>query len=148
MITLSVADASLYSCTAALRTENWAGTSQLTSGDWKTMLLPSTGEWDFAQSVEGFGMEQASGSSVSVCTLRVRVRRNWIIFTIKQTFLIILVVYGGLLAMLLTPGEQTGDKTALIMLSVVVVILSLQLDLGLGRLQYLIWFDWFNLVQM
>ena len=47
----------------------------------------------------------------------------------------------GLCALFLHVAEHTGDRTAVILVSALIVTTSFQADLGLGSVQYLIWFD-------
>ena len=35
------------------------------------------------------------------------------------------------------------DRVATVLVSVLIIIVALQMDLGLGNLSYLIWVDWF-----
>jgi len=53
-----------------------------------------------------------------------------------------------LFGLLLHPGDHSGDRVAGVMVSALIVVTTYQMDLGLGRLTYLIWFDIFNLVQL
>jgi len=41
--------------------------------------------------------------------------------------------------------EEVGDRAAVVLVSALIVITSFQTDLGLGPIQYLLWFDWFNI---
>lgn len=58
-----------------------------------------------------------------------------------------LVVLAGLFSIYLDPAELVGDRCALILVSALITVTNYQADLGLGKLQYLIWNDWFNLAQ-
>ena len=50
------------------------------------------------------------------------------------------VVFAGLFCGLwLDPEEMMGDRLAAILVAMLIVVTSLQSDLGLGRLSYLIW---------
>jgi len=70
------------------------------------------------------------------------------IYFVKQICTILLVTAGGLMALLMQPNELLGDRCAQILVSVLIIITTLQTDLGLGSLSYLIWVDWFNLMQL
>jgi len=48
--------------------------------------------------------------------------------------------------MFLNPQEHTGDRAALLIVAFLIVITNLQADLGLGKLHYLIWYDYLNLL--
>jgi len=59
------------------------------------------------------------------------------------------VVFMGLFCGLwLVPTEMMGDRVAAILVSMLIVVTSLQSDLGLGNLSYLIWVDTFNLTSL
>lgn len=59
-----------------------------------------------------------------------------------------MVVYAGLCAPFLDVADHTGDRVALILVSALIVVVSFQTDFGLGKISYLMWFDYFNLMQM
>ncbi|KAL3915886.1 MAG: hypothetical protein SGPRY_007044, partial [Prymnesium sp.] len=60
----------------------------------------------------------------------------------------VLIVCAGLSAPFLDASLHSGDRVALILSSVLVLQVTLQADLNLGKLSYLLWFDYFNLMQM
>ena len=71
-------------CDTALRDSSttWAFPA-LSIEEWEGMLLPATGEWQLAQSMEGFRMrhptatdgEGGEAETLSVCELRLVIRR-------------------------------------------------------------------------
>ncbi|KAL1498796.1 hypothetical protein AB1Y20_014103 [Prymnesium parvum] len=117
----------------------------------QSKLLPTTGEWGF---VDGNPIAtvhprlQSGAVDLSQCELRMTVKRNSIVFLIKQVVTSILVVYAGLCAPFLDAEDHTGDRVALILVSALIVVVSFQADFGLGKISYLMWFDYFNLTQM
>ena len=52
------------------------------------------------------------------------------------------------LALWMLPTEQTGDRVAGLVVALLIVMTNLQTDLKLGDLTYLIWVDYFNLMQL
>ena len=68
------------------------------------------------------------------------------VFLIKQLAMAVAIVSGGLLALWLHPTEYSGDRSAWIVVAVLIVMTFLQADLGLGKLYYLIWVDLLNLM--
>ena len=52
------------------------------------------------------------------------------------------------MALLMQPGELLGDRCAQLLVAILIVITTLQNDIGLGNLSYLIWVDFFNLMQL
>ena len=76
--------------------------------------------------------------------MTLKIKRAWSVFFVKQTLTMLLVTAGGLLALLMSPGELLGDRCAQLLVAVLIVITTLQTDLGLGNLSYLIWVDYFS----
>ncbi|KAL3894370.1 MAG: hypothetical protein SGPRY_013829, partial [Prymnesium sp.] len=141
----------------------------------RSKLLPTTGEWDFVER-EAITTSHPIVQGVedkSQCELRMGVKRNSIVFLIKQVAPLspdrfecgdlippcllpaccsvvtsIMVVYAGLCAPFLDVADHTGDRVALILVSALIVVVSFQTDFGLGKISYLMWFDYFNLMQM
>ena len=60
----------------------------------------------------------------------------------------ILIVCSGLLSLLVHPQDHTGDRIAHIMVAALIVVVNYQVDLNIGKLQYLIWWDTFTLTQL
>lgn len=116
----------------------------------RSKLLPTTGEWEFVEG-EAVVTEHPVVQGVpdlSQCQLRMTVKRNSIVFLIKQVVTSVMIVYAGLCAPFLDATDHTGDRVALILVSALIVVVSFQADFGLGKISYLIWFDYFNLTQM
>mgnify|MGYP006108191513 CR=1 FL=1 len=129
----------------------------VTAGNAQELLLPATGTWklypkdDFDASVQlrhPLGDDGATPDK-SRCVLSIRVQRNYMIYVVKRLVTDVLVVFGGLLCGLwLVPDEMMGDRLAAILVALLIVVTSLQTDLGLGKLSYLIWVDAFNVVNL
>jgi hypothetical protein len=60
----------------------------------------------------------------------------------------VLIVYIGLLSALLSADDYSGDRAALLGVSILICMVNLERDHGLGNLMYSTWFDMFNLVQL
>lgn len=124
----------------------------LTEDNAAERILPSTYEWNFrfryADSVVLANPVIDGVTDVTKCQVTLVLKRNGIVFLIKQLLVSVFVVFIGLLALFLHVGDHTGDRTALILVSALIVTTSFQADLGLGPIQYLIWFDYWNLAQI
>lgn len=120
------------------------------------LLLPATGTWNLYpknninESVKLMHPLGADGEpDRSRCVLSITVLRNSMIYVVKRLVTDVLVVFGGLLCGLwLVPDEMMGDRLAAILVALLIVVTSLQTDLGLGKLSYLIWVDIFNVVNL
>jgi len=140
---LQVPGANLYTCEQAVR--------QVLDGE-ESSLLPSTNEWgfdsDFATPVVSVHPTHGGSADVTQCEVRVYLTRAYFVFLIKTVVVGVLVVYSGLAGLILDGRDHTGDRTAIILVSALIVTTSFQTDLGLGTLHYLIWWDYFNVMQM
>ena len=118
------------------------------------LLLPATGTWlidgNFEEAVNmTHPVDALTGMAKREhCVIEIKIRRNWIVYFVKQTFTVLLVTAAGLVALLMQPSELLGDRCAQLLVAVLIIITSLQTDLGLGSLSYLIWVDYFNLMQL
>ena len=126
----------------------------LTSENAESKLLPATGTWLLDGSLADALTLEHPIDSVSgeedreTCTVKIHIRRNWNVFFTKQICTMLLVTAGGLMALLMHHGELIGDRCAQLLVAVLIIITALQIDLGLGNLSYLIWVDFFNLMQL
>ena len=147
-ITINIADGEIYNCDDALRdstlTEVWEG-PMFSRLQWEEKLLPSTQEWNIVGSMDDFRLESNADGS---CSFTLLVRRNFIIFFVKQIVICMLMTGGGIAAMTIHPLDHTGDRVAQIMVAALILVLNYQSDFGLGKVQYLIWYDYFNLAQL
>ena len=126
-------------------------------------LLPSTGEWlpdgsgtewvvitnqelTLEDDDEDSGAEEVTVTLDDGAEITFKVARNPMVFLIKQLAMAVAIVSGGLLALWLHPTEYAGDRSAWIVVAVLIVMTFLQADLGLGKLYYLIWVDLLNLM--
>lgn len=141
---ISIAESNMSTCSDAF------GLMTLTSIDEAARkLLPATQEWSFFTSslAESIELLNPNGDA-SKCEIRIHVRRNALVFIIKQLSISMLVVVVGLCALFLHAADHTGDRVALLLVSALIVTTSFQTDIGLGAIQYLIWFDYWNLAQL
>jgi hypothetical protein len=60
----------------------------------------------------------------------------------------ILIVYVGLSSVFLNAADHSGDRAALLSVSILICMINLERDTGLGQLMYTTWFDFFNLFQL
>ena len=60
----------------------------------------------------------------------------------------VLIVYIGLSSVFLTASDHSGDRAAIISVSILICMQNLRDDHGLGKLAASTWFDVFNLVQL
>lgn len=147
-ITINIADGDIYNCADALRdptlADVWEGT-MFSRLQWEELLLPATQEWNIVQDMDDFGLKPNDDGS---CSFTVIVRRNFIIFFVKQIVICMIMTGGGIAAMTIHPLDHTGDRVAQIMVAALILVLNYQADFGLGKVQYLIWYDYFNLAQL
>lgn len=144
-----VVEADLYTC----RGQDALLSMGLTDANAGELLLPGTGTWKLDGTLEeavtlGHLTDDEGNDYIDTCVLKIHIRRNWEVYFVKQIMTMLLVTAGGLLALLMHPGDMLGDRCAQLLVAVLIVITTLQTDLGLGNLSYLIWVDLFNLVQL
>ena len=113
----------------------------LTEANAASKLLPSTLEWSLQHALADSVELRNPNGDVSKCELLIHVKRNAMVFVVKQIAISILVVLCGLCALFLHAGDHTGDRVALILVSALICTTSFQTDLGLGPIPYLLWFD-------
>ena len=151
-MTFELEDAHIFTCQGLDALE----TMGLTDSNAQELLLPNTKTWFLDGKLDG-GNGSVSLSHPMVdgvkqlhrCTLSIKVRRNYMIYCVKRLVTDILVVLGGLLCGLwLVPTDVLGDRIAAILVAMLIVVTSLQSDLGLGKLSYLIWVDNFNVINL
>lgn len=145
MISLAarVPSANLFSCPELLKE------MQLEyADDWKSMLYPNSGEWVLADGSDAISVDHPPDGGVSSCVLEVKVNRLAKVFIIKSLSIGLLICLGGMLAMYMHPAQHTGDRCAQILVAGLIVMTNLKDDLGLGKLNYLLWIDAHNLMLM
>jgi hypothetical protein len=152
VITMQVilAGADLFTC----RERDGLSIMGLTQENAQSLLLPSTGTWQLngpleeavtlAHPTDPLTDEPAR----EMCVLEVRIRRNWAVYFVKSICTLLLVTMGGLVALLMQPAELMEGRCAQLLVAILIIITALQMDLGLGNLSYLIWVDYFNLMQL
>jgi len=67
------------------------------------------------------------------------------IFVVKQILPTTIVVYASVAALYLSAEDHTGDRTAMVLVGALILMVNFQADLGLGSITYLVWWDYFNL---
>jgi len=120
--------------------------SSTTLADWQVLLLPSTNDWIMRGAADDIEFRTV-GKSLNACEMELHISRNPFVFLIKQILVTIFFVLCGLLALLLAPTDLMGDRVTTILFSALIVSTNMQGDIGLGNPQYIIWYDYFNLVQ-
>ena len=98
-----------------------------------------------------YGVTTVGGNTTidkSTCVVSVKIKRVWSVFFVKSMVITMLVAIGALLALYMHPGEMTGDRMAHLFVGILIFVVNLQTDLGLGKLTNLMWIDVFNLVQI
>mmetsp|Transcript_8680 Transcript_8680/g.24070 ORF Transcript_8680/g.24070 Transcript_8680/m.24070 type:complete len:465 (+) Transcript_8680:1298-2692(+) len=148
-IQISIQDtARFYACDQALRNSKagWTQYDANTPSQWQQILLPSTNEWTVIGSDGGFGFVPVEESPNS-CELVLLIARNPLVFLVKQILTTIFFVLCGLLALTLAPTDLMGDRVTTILFSALIVTTNMQGNIGLGSLQYILWYDIFNLTQ-
>ena len=147
---LHVPDADLFTCNG----QDGVAAMGLTEENAQDKLLPTTGTWTLdgplseALTLEHPRRENGKGLYRDTCVIKLRVKRNWNVFFVKQICTMLLVTAGGLLSLLMHPTDLLGDRCAQLLVAVLIIITTLQTDIGLGNLSYLIWVDYFNLMQL
>jgi hypothetical protein len=70
------------------------------------------------------------------------------LFSVVQVIVpTVLTVYIGLSAVFMSAADYTGDRANLLSVSILICMLNLERDHGLGKMTYLCWFDTFNVFQ-
>jgi len=145
-----VAGADLYTC----KGRDGLAIMGLTAENALDKLLPTTGTWfldgEFNEAVTlHHPVNILTGQPKrEFCIVEIAIKRNWIIYFVKQICTMLLCTAAGLMALLMQPGDLLGDRVGLILIAILIVITTLQNDIGLGNLSYLIWVDFFNLMQL
>jgi len=109
-------------------------------------VLPTTDEYKPADT-EPMRVGHVRGD-VSMCEVTLRVRRDGSIVFIKVVLPTILIVYLGLMVVLLSAKEHSGDRAAILGVSILICMINLERDHGLGKLMYSTWFDIFFIFQL
>jgi len=116
----------------------------LPSGTDPNLLLPVSGEWTATGGVEVRPTTDGDGE-VFGCEVVVPAQRNFWMFLVKQVAMSIAIVYAGLASLYMHIADHTGDRAALIGVSLLIVIFNFQNELVIGAMPYLVWWDIFNL---
>ena len=116
-------------------------------------LLPFTDEYSWnTGAAEPLSAHHPKGDGGAVdkgkCDITFKVKRDTSIIFLKVIIPTIIVVYLGLLGVLLRAEDWAGDRAALLGVSLLINMVNLERDNGLGKLMYSVWFDTFNLSQI
>ena len=138
-----VPSANLYSCPELLK-----GMQLENADDWKSVLYPNSGEWVLSGGSDAITVAHPADGGVSSCVLEVKINRQAKVFIVKSLSIGLLLCLGGMLAMYMHPAQHTGDRCAQILVAGLTVMFNLKEDLGLGKVNYLLWIDAHNLMLM
>ena len=110
-------------------------------------ILPADHSW-----LEGHGWPKISNSSGrSWCHVAIKVRRNHLVFTIKNILVLVLIVQAALIALRLDPSAPplVAARFSIQMTAMLVVALRTSYDLSpmLGSVTELMWIDGFYMFQ-
>ena len=116
-------------------------------------LLPTTNEYFWNTGApEPFSAHHPKGDGGAVekgkCDITFKVKRDTSIIFLKVIIPTIIVVYLGLLGVLLRAEDFAGDRAALLGVSLLINMVNIERDNGIGKLAYSVWFDTFNLSQI
>ena len=139
VIEIVIDGADLYTC----RAHDALAIMGLTTENAPTALLPNTGTWILEGGLDAITLrhptDEFTGEPVRErCLVEIKIQRDWAVFFVKQIATMLLVTAGGLMALFMQPGDLFGDRCAQIVVSVLIVLTSMQMDIGLGKLSYLI----------
>ena len=137
------------SCESML-TNNQSYLAFLVSSGSLKRLLPTTEEFTYAiaDGVTATHPILNGEKNLEMCDLTIRVTRDYAIIFIKLLVPTVIAVYLGLMSVLLSADDHCGDRAALLGVSILICMINLERDLGLGKLMYSTWFDIMNIVQL
>ena len=138
-----VPSANLYSCPELLKDMQLENPD-----DWKSILYPNSGEWVLSGGSDAITVAHPADGGVSSCVLEVKIIRQAKVFIVKSLSIGLLLCLGGMLSMYMHPAQHTGDRCAQILVAGLTVMFNLKEDLGLGKVNYLLWIDAHNLMLM
>ena len=131
-----------------------SATSGFSAATAEELILPRTKEWQLdgalTESITfAHGADDNGNADRSKCVMSIKVYRTATVYLVKGIFNTIILVLGSLLTTLfLHPEDMIGDRCNVLFIAFLILITNMQTDLGLGRLSYLIWLDYFNLIQL
>ena len=119
-LNFSVADTVLYGC------EQLAAQLRAEAGDGLSNLLPSSGAW-----------KASGGDPISyvvqhdACEIAIEIRRNHLVFFVKQILVLVIIVEAGMLALRLNPlaPPLSGARISIQISSMLTIAVRSQLDL-------------------
>lgn len=110
-------------------------------------ILPADHSW-----LEGHGWPKiAHSNGTSWCMVEIKVRRNYVVFFVKNILVLVLIVQAALIALRLNPSAPplVGARFGIQMTAMLVVALRTSYDLSptLGSVTELMWLDGFYMFQ-
>ena len=112
-------------------------------------LLPEDNEWLAGSGDDGEVIDYTAGSSS--CEIRIHVRRNHVVFFVKDLVVVVIIVEAALLTLRLNPlvPPLLGGRFAMHITAMLTVALRASKDLEdeIGRSTELLWVDWFYVFQ-
>jgi hypothetical protein len=159
-IDLSVATTSLSGCRELL--EKLRNDEKVDPAERSGRFLPTSGTWlwQACGTADGGCTDEQISQDIhfdqdimalrnDTCPLRLHVRRNNIVFVIKQLLPIIIIAEAPLIALWLNPTipPLVGARCSIHIFAMVLVMFKSGQDLGLGILKGIIWTDEFALIQ-
>jgi hypothetical protein len=129
---LSVPESRLFACESLLNPLNLTDEKN---------LRKLIGSEFVPKSIRAFKPDRQPGA----CQVELTVRRNAMIFGVKQIFPTVSVVYACIAALYLSAEDHTGDRVAAVLVGALILVVNFQTDIGLGTVHYLVWWDYFNL---
>jgi len=122
----------------------------ISDADLESRVQPTNGEWRLATTqpvvvrnvIDKITMQPLPYK----CELPVRVVRTYTVQLVKSLALSMMTVLACLLANFMHPADHSGDRTAIVLVAALILTANVQADQGLGKINYLIWLDGFNLL--
>jgi len=119
------------------------------------LLLPPTKEFTFIgtldEAVEVRHMLDDDGQVMpDTCELTFHVRRNPTVFLFRSVATTIIVSFGSMIcALLMHIEDNAGNRETVLFVAFLIALSNMQMtDIGLGKINELLWIDVFNLVQL
>jgi len=134
------------------------GPGSFDATDLAAYLLPPTGEFFFngdpSTAITIRHMTKGQGAQkvedYQSCEIIFNVRRNFQVFFVRSILTTIIVIGGSIAtALLMHPGEHTGDREAVLFIAFLISVTNIQTtETGMGKVTSMLWIDIFNIVQL
>jgi hypothetical protein len=94
-------------------------------------------------------LDEAGNKQVDKCRVEIKIVRNPLEFIVKILCITVFVIlFGGFTSLWMHPVDLLGDRIASLMTALLIVVVNMQTDPGLGLVNYLTWNDYFNVAQI